>query len=263
MKIRIVGMGALGLLFGSLLSEHYGSASVRFLMNHDRYLTHSKDVYRINGKEVHFALEDADSLTEEECPADFILVSVKYSGLEGALREMKNLVGPGTVIVSLMNGISSEQIIGERFGREKVVDSVAIGMDAVRTGTDLIYSHMGVIRIGISQGETKESLDRAVSILSGAGIPVEVQDDVLHTMWSKFQLNVGINQTCMVYDCGYGKAVEEGSEQYEKLVGAMREVIKIAEAEQISLTEADTQSNLKVIQSASRAFRPVFPRLLV
>ena len=42
-------------------------------------------------------------------------------------------------------------------------------------------------------------------------------------------LNVGVNQTCMVYSCTYGDVWHPGKER-DTMIGAMREVIAVANA---------------------------------
>lgn len=37
-----------------------------------------------------------------------------------------------------------------------------------------------------------------------AGVDARKEADILHRMWCKFMLNVGVNQVCMAYACGYG-----------------------------------------------------------
>ncbi|MBR2037092.1 MAG: ketopantoate reductase family protein, partial [Lachnospiraceae bacterium] len=56
-KIRrtaIVGMGALGLLYGEQIMDAFGYEAVSFLMDEERFKRHKEDVYTINGKVMHF-----------------------------------------------------------------------------------------------------------------------------------------------------------------------------------------------------------------
>ena len=54
-------------------------------------------------------------------PVDLVIVAVKFTGLEACLKTMEKVVGPDTVIISVLNGISSEEYIGAKFGFEKVL----------------------------------------------------------------------------------------------------------------------------------------------
>ena len=54
-------------------------------------------------------------------------------------------VGEETVILSLLNGVTSEEALSQTFGPEKVLYAVAQGMDAVREGSRLTYTHGGTL----------------------------------------------------------------------------------------------------------------------
>ena len=70
-------------------------------------------------------------------------------------------------------------------------------------------------------------------------MPYTMDEDILYRMWGKFMLNVGINQTCMMYETTYSGALTEGSEANDTLISAMQEVIKIGNAEGVKLSQAD------------------------
>ena len=74
-----------------------------------------------------------------------------------------------------------------------------------------------------------------------AGIAYTVEDDILHRLWGKFMLNVGVNQTCMAYETTYSGTLVPG-EAHDTMIGAMREVIRLARAEHVNLTEQDLDS---------------------
>ncbi|MBR2789089.1 MAG: hypothetical protein IKD70_00520, partial [Eggerthellaceae bacterium] len=48
-----------------------------------------------------------------------------------------------------------------------------------------------------------EKLAAAVEVFQRAGLPVVREDDILHRMWCKYMLNVGVNQVCMAYELDY------------------------------------------------------------
>ena len=164
---------------------------------------------------------------------------------------MKNCVGENTVILSVMNGISSEKIIGERYGHGRLIDTVAQGMDAMKFGSKLTYTKMGELRIGAEDASQKENLEQVAAYFDEIKMPYTVEEDILRRLWGKFMLNVGVNQTCMAFETNYGGALEEGSRAHETMLAAMREVIALAGAEGIRLTEEDLEEypQLKMAQS--------------
>ncbi len=243
--VGVVGMGALGMLFGNILAEALGPGAVRFLMDDARYERRKNDIYTINDRSV--SLQPAR--TSETAPLDLILVAVKYPALETSLETMAPAVGENTLILSLLNGISSEPILAARFGAEKVIHTVAQGMDAMCFGSSLTYTKAGRLHIGIVEPSMKKQLDRVVKFFEKTAFPYVVEEDILYRMWSKFMLNVGVNQSCMVFDCPYEKALEPGSLENVFFLSAMREVILLARAEGIDLGERELLEYVDIIRS--------------
>lgn len=141
----IIGMGALGMLYADLIIQNIGPEAVCFVADIDRVEKYKGMDFTVNGVGKHFLIADS----QEAAVADLVIVAVKYNALASALDTMKNCVGPETTIISVMNGITSEEIIGERYGDEKLVYAIAQGMDAVKFGGDLNYTRPGELRIGI------------------------------------------------------------------------------------------------------------------
>ena len=176
--------------------------------------------------------------------------------MPAALDTMERLVGPRTVIASLVNGVTSEERVAERFGWERTVLSVAQGMDAVFIGGEMTFSHPGEIRFGAAPGTAAGVVGEVADLYARAGIPHVVEKDIRRRMWVKLMLNVGINQTCMVYGGTYGSASEPGGEQMRCFVAAMREALAVARAEGVDVTEADLAQMAALIASLDPSGMP-------
>ena len=80
-------------------------------------------------------------------------------------------------------------------------------------------------------------------ILARAGIAHVVEPDIRYRMWAKFMLNVGINQTCCAFGATYGEVyADKTSELWRTFISAMREVVAVAQAEGVALTEQELSS---------------------
>lgn len=244
-KTAIIGMGALGLMYADTIVKARGDEGVTFVMNSERLNKYAGTVFTCNGEEKTFQMTDCEKME----PVDLLIVAVKYNALLSALDDMKNCVGENTIIMSVMNGISSEKIIGERFGSNKLIDTVAQGMDAMKFGNSLNFTRMGELHIGIEEGQKKEYLDAVSEYFDDIKMPYVVEDDILYRMWAKFMLNVGINQTCMAYETTYAGALTEHTEANDTLIGAMREVVKLANAEGIALSEKDVWTYIDILKT--------------
>ena len=246
-KITIVGMGALGILFGDFFTQKLGKEAVEFVAEEDRIEKYKKNGVICNGRNCDFRVVSA---SEKDKPADLLIFAVKATTLESALKTANNKVGKDTIIISLLNGISSEKIIGEKFGIEKIIYCVAQGMDAVKVRNKLSYSHIGQLCIGLMKEEEykKEKLQTLVDLLEKVGIPYTVEDDIKHRIWCKFMLNVGVNQAVMIYEGTY-ETIQHPGEARDLMTAAMREVIAIAEREDVDVTEKDLEDYVKLIDT--------------
>lgn len=240
MKVTIIGMGALGLLFGN----HFMNQGhiVVFLMDESRYYKHHNDVYKINGEIKDF------NISYKAAYSDLVIFATKYNGFKEAIELAKGCVHNDTIIISLLNGILTETMLKETFNSNQVIGTIAVGMDAMRKNTNLEYSHFGKLQIGSSCKEEEPYLNNLVNFFKETNTPYEIKDNINKALWAKFLLNVGINQTCMIYDINYGEALH--IEPYRTLmIEAMNEVILLSKYENINLTKEDLDNALKILES--------------
>lgn len=251
-KVAFIGKGGVGLLYGSMIAKALGNDAVEYVMDYTRFERHANDALTVNGKPCDLTSVRASEAT----PADLVILTVKTTGLDQALKTMERVVGPNTLIASLCNGITSEQKIAERFGWEHTVLGICQGMDAVFLNGALTFTNAGEIRFGAAAGTNPATVAAIDGLYTRCGIAHTVEDDIAHRMWAKLMLNDGINQTCMAYGGTYGSATEPGSEQRRCFVSAMRETLAVANAEGVELTEADLTQMVHLIEGIDPAGMP-------
>lgn len=249
----VIGLGALGTLFGNHLSKRMEKEDLRIIADRDRIARYQREKVYSNGEECDFRYVTPDEKTE---PADLVLVAVKYLQLGDALAAIKNQVGTDTLILSLLNGITSEGIIGKVYGMDKVVYCVAQGMDAVKVGNQLTYKNMGRLCIGpLDGGPLPEKVQKVASFFRRMDCPFEADENMQKRMWGKFMLNVGVNQTVAVFGPCYGDIQKDGK-QRDTMTSAMREVIALSVLEGVNLTEEDLQYWLRLLQTLDPNGKP-------
>ena len=244
-RVAIAGMGALGMLYGTFLIDA-GEKNITYVMDEGRFEKYSGTEFYKNGRP--YALPMVSSAQAQ--PADLVIVAVKYSGLEAVLDVIKNCVAEHTIILSVMNGVTSEEIIAERYGKEHLVYTVAQGMDAMKFGNNLEFTVMGELRIGCKEPCQEKNLQDLKEYFDRVKMPYTADPDIMHRLWSKFMLNVGINQACMVHETTYGGCLEKGGAN-RTLFAAMREAAAVANAEGIDLGENDINEYIKILRTLS------------
>ncbi|PKN34431.1 MAG: 2-dehydropantoate 2-reductase [Deltaproteobacteria bacterium HGW-Deltaproteobacteria-19] len=245
-KVSIIGAGALGAAYGALLFD-MDRDCVSFVAAGERFERLRREGVIVNGR--HYAIPVL-APEDTSLPADLVIVAVKNHHLDAAIGEMKNRVGRDTIILSLMNGIDSEERIGAVYGMDKVLYALTMGIDALREGNRVIYTTQGRIFFGEAKNPAvTERVARVQALFDRAGIAWETPPDMLRTLWWKFMANVGINQASAVLRAPYS-AFQAPSEARDLMLSSMREVIAVAEKAGVSLTEEDIE-----------AFDPILARL--
>lgn len=130
-KITFVGMGALGVLFGDFLTRKLGKDHVEFVLDEARIDKYNNEGVTCNGLPCDFTVV---SENEKNKPTDLLIFAVKANSLDSAIKSARNKVSQDTIILSLLNGISSEEVIGQAYGMDKIIYCVAQSNNPVRRG---------------------------------------------------------------------------------------------------------------------------------
>lgn len=179
---------------------------------------------------------------EKVPPSDLVIIAVKHHHLDGAIEDMKNIIGEKTCVLSVMNGIESEERIGAVYGMDKMLYGAAVGIDAVREDNRVTYSREGTLFFGEADNRNVSSrVTTAQALLDGAKIPYEIPEDMIRILWWKFMINVGVNQVSAVLKAPYG-AFQRCREARDLMESAMREVMAISEAANVALRETDIEN---------------------
>jgi 2-dehydropantoate 2-reductase len=159
-------------------------------------------------------------------PLDLVLFTVKTTKTDDALKALKPHVGPDTLIVTLLNGISEDRIASV-FGAERVLGCV-VGWGATNAGPGkLTQTSEGKFTLGELSGEMTPRLGKVKGVLDDV-VETILTDNLYGHRWSKLSIN------CLIAGCAtlgltVGKALapERNKRVFIKLIA---EVIETAEA---------------------------------
>ena len=143
---------------------------------------------------------------QEAKGVDLLVVALKYGALAGAIEDIKAAVGENTTVMSLMNGVDSEEIIGAAIGREKLVYSL---IKIASCKKDDAYVFDTDSTIGIIAGETSapfdsERIKALAELFADTSIRCRMTEHIEAEIWSKFRLNVCNNLPQAILGAGVG-----------------------------------------------------------
>ena len=232
-KAAVIGAGAVGGYLISSLSAKLGE-NLYVVAKGERGERLQRDGLTINGIRYDLNVK----APEEARDADVLFVTLKYQALEKALPDIEALVGEHTAVVSLMNGIDSEEIIGGRIGMEHMIYSL-VRISSTRKGNSMefeIPSGYNGIYLGMPGKKPLEDerIAAIAELFKDTPINLHLSDDILFDIWEKFALNISRNLPQAVIDVGAG--AYDDSVYLKDVENKLRdEVVKIAAAKGIKL----------------------------
>jgi 2-dehydropantoate 2-reductase len=230
MSILVVGAGATGGFFGGRLAQ--AGRDVTFLVRERRAAELRERGLRIIGAGGTAVIEPRlVTAVPADATADVVLVTVKAAGLDAVIPQIRAAVGPDTTIVPVLNGMRHLGLLSDAFGRSQVLGGVAVISAQLDDNGDVRQlSDILSMTIGAQDGQRTPAVARTTDLLSGAGFPVSVSDDIVAAMWQKWAF---IAAACAL-NCLLGGSVGEiiavdgGDEAARAIVGETRSVAAAA-----------------------------------
>lgn len=180
---------------------------------------------------------------QEAHGVDLLIVCLKYGALPGALDSIRAIVGENTIVMSLMNGVDSEDIIAEAVGASHMIYSV---IKVASHKEDDGYYFIPETTIGIIFGELQapydsERVQAIEALFADTGIHYRSTEFAQEEMWSKFRLNVCNNLPQAILGAGVGCYTD--SEHMKAISDGLRnELETIAAAKGIDMSKIEASS---------------------
>lgn len=229
-NVLICGLGAVGSIYADKIQK-FTPENLRILVDKERLNRYIKNPIVFNGRELNF---DYVLPENTDFKADLIIIATKYDGLKDAVTNIRNFISEDTVILSLLNGVTSEEIIAKEYGWEKLLLSYFIGHSAMREGRFITQDGVGTIVFG-SKTFDKTNENRLKEYFDKAGIDYEIPDDIEHSLWLKYMMNVSTNQPSAILRMTFGDMnANDKFLNFAKKI--MKEVQAIAKAEGVKNT---------------------------
>lgn len=253
MKIAVVGPGALGCLIAGFLKSKTGEEVWLLDNSHVRAKKISEDGVRIEGISGNHTVKiDATADAKEIGSVDLVVICVKSYSTEDACKEIKDIVGENTSVLTLQNGIGNVQILNDYFGADKVIAGITNhGSTLIGTG-HIRHAGKGDTIIGKSDGKLSRELKDVVTVLTKAGFPAKISKDIDSVIWSKLVINVGINALTAITRLTNGKIVAY-DESRDILRSAVQEATRVVKRKRIKLSYDDPIQKVESVAKATAA----------
>ncbi len=227
-SFAIVGAGAMGGVFGALLSEA-GVATT--LIDANPQLVDTINQQGITLEEVagdRTIRVPARTDIADLDPPDAVLFFVKCQHTQAAAETARALVADGTRVVTLQNGWGNAEVLTGAYGEERVVVGVTYTSATTIAPARIRTSGPARTVVGALAG-TRSLAEPVVGALESAGFPVEHPEDVLTEVWKKLVLNAATLPTAAL--TGLTAGALAGSDDMRWLVdAAAAEAVTVGQA---------------------------------
>lgn len=208
-KIALIGAGAIGsyLIWGM---APFAGKGFTVIADGARGEKLKREGIRINGELYRPPVMAAG----QAGTMDLIFVTIKYGSLPAVIPTIQKLTGPDTLVISLMNGVDSEELIAEAIGKEHLVGSL-LRIASTRVGhpdgpDEVTFKIPQGIR-GLYYGKPEpldvlsvSQMEALAAFFAGTRLLCHVSHTIESDIWTKFLFNIGQNIPQAIIGCGSG-----------------------------------------------------------
>ena len=255
-RIAVVGAGAMGSVYAALLASAGNAVSVVDLdeAHVDAIRTRGLQVTGVSGDRT-VALE-ATTDPADVGEVDLVVIATKSMNAGAAARSAGPLIGAGTTVLTIQNGLGAADEVAEAVAAEQLMVGVAGGFGASIVAPGHAHHHgMELVRVGERSGPASERTERIADVWRGAGFAVKTYDDVERMQWEKLICNVCYSGICGLLEVTIG-GVLESPDAWAVGSRCAREALDVGRACGVRLEIEDCETYVRDYGLPIRGARP-------
>jgi 2-dehydropantoate 2-reductase len=233
MNIVIFGAGAIGSLFGSLLSRNN---NVILISRKPHVRAIRKNGLTIEDKtKLNVEIDAEESIDKIKTHTDLFILTVKSYDTENAIKEAGGIIDDNTIVLSVQNGLDNIDKIKKFVDSKNIIACVTTHGAFFEKPGLIKHTGIGKTIIGELNGDKSERLSELQSIFNNSDIKTTISSDIFKELWIKTIVNSSINPLTSIFNCKNGYLLE--NPVLEKIVEKVcKESTDIANANGISLS---------------------------
>ena len=201
MKVAVVGCGAVGSFYGAKLVQ--AGHELHFLLRSDYEAVKRRGVF-IRSPQGDFHVHPRAARQPEEIGScDLVLIGLKTTANDQFKRLLPPLVGKGTAVLTLQNGLGNEEELAKLFPAEQILGGLCfVCLNRLEPGVIHHIDH-GLVMIGEFQRYPEPRTHDIASAFKHAGVPCSVTDNLARAHWEKLTWNIPFNGLGVASSAGW------------------------------------------------------------
>ena len=254
MKVAVMGTGAIGGYVGARLAA--AGAEVTFIARGAHLAAIRTAGVRIFSPLGDVTVSPASATDDPRTvgAVDVVLLGTKLYDVEAAAQGIAPMLHDETAVICLQNGVDAPAIVERLHGAAHVVPSVVM-INGEITGPGVIkHNAMNTVTVGELDGRVSPRLERFVAIANTAGVETTLSEDIRLEIWRKFLVLAPMAAISAMTRLPLARIRSEPDTWRLAELG-MREVVAVANAQGVRLTEQDVQKTLAFVMSMPETWK--------
>lgn len=226
-RIAVVGSGAVGCYYGGRLAQH--GHEVHFLLrsDYDHVKQHGLKIRSVHGD---FALPQVSChrSTAEIGPCDLVIIAMKATANEALLELLPPLLHEKTMILTLQNGLGSDDFLARHFGSAHVLGGLCFVCIYRLAPGEIHHIAQGQIALGEHSGAPQVRTEALATEFRRCGIQCQVEPSLITARWKKLVWNIPFNGLSIAAGNKDTAAILADPVLEKRVRDLMREIIETA-----------------------------------
>lgn len=236
MKIAVMGAGAMGCLYGGHLAK--GGNEVWMVDVWEEHVNNlkSQGLLMSTGDNKEYVKLNATTDPKAVGTVDLLVIFTKGLHTEAAINNSLSMIGEGTYVLTLQNGIGNVDIINQVVDEKKILFGMTtLSSDLQGPGhIECTFHGRGLTQMKPLTSVSNPQIEKIVETFNQSGIYTELSFEVERKIWEKLIVNCCLNCVTAITRLHCGHVVEQESAKF-LLEAVTKELVDVANAKGIPL----------------------------
>ena len=202
MNILIFGAGAIGSLFGALLSKEN---NVILIGRKPHISAIKKSSLIIDGKtNLNVKIDAETTVNNVSISPDLIIFTVKSYDTEYSIKQVSKIINKNTIVLSLQNGLDNIDKIKKIIDSKKIIAGITTHGAFFSAPGHIKHTGIGSTILGELNGEKTKRIEDFVNAFKTVGIETYFSENIIKEIWIKGIVNSCINPLTTFFQCKNG-----------------------------------------------------------
>ena len=255
MRIAVMAAGAVGGYFGARMAA--AGHDVHFIARGAHLDAIRKNGLTIESPLGNLNVKDAKATDDpaKVGAVDIVLFAVKLWDTEKASEQAKPLIGPGTRVITLQNGIDSVERMAPILGDEHVVGGIA-HISSVISAPGVISQNgqFANMHFGRIDGKPDAKLTAFADAAKAASVEIRISDSINRDRWQKFIFLVALSGMTAATRSTVGPIMAD-PETRAFLRALMAETFAVGRAKGVALPDGFVEERMKFSENLPKTIK--------